>query len=105
MDYEKIVYDCECKEDQSCYVCCEPLSWDRGELIEVELPIVGELELGGEVYTPAEFLEGSSTKYAKIVLQDLFGEIVDTQVVMADSDDVIYAHQCKKCGKILYTRD
>lgn len=22
-----------------------------------------------------------------------------------DSDDVIYAHQCKKCGKILYTRD
>lgn len=22
-----------------------------------------------------------------------------------DSDSVIYAHQCKKCGKILYTRD
>jgi hypothetical protein len=89
MDYETIKI--EDPADNSLCCCIKgptEIGWDCGEQKEIRLPIFGKISLddGITYLTPADFLERSNSKYAKMVLQNFRGEIVDTQVAKAISD-------------------
>lgn len=88
MDYETIKIEDPVDCSPCCLVNLSEVSWDCGEQKEIRLPIFGKISLDNStVYlTPADFLERSNSKYAKMVLQNFRGEIVDTQIAKAISD-------------------
>jgi hypothetical protein len=91
MDYEEIVYSCNCQNHKNCYLDCKEISWDRGEITEVELPIYGGFTLDDNTFISiADFMEGSSTKLVRMVLRDHYGDEVNVQEVLANSPDIEY---------------
>jgi hypothetical protein len=99
MDYEEIVYNCSSYSNRSCYLDCpESLGWDRGEVIEIELPIYGGfyLEDNNFISIP-DFMGNVSTKSVKMVLKDSTGEEVDIQRVSADSKEMYYSDNHISC--------
>lgn len=91
MDYETIVYGCNCKTTGKCYIGCQGLSWSYGEITEVELPILGGFSLSnGDVISISDFMRESSTKFVKMVLKDHYGVEVNVQKALADSPEIEY---------------
>ena len=81
MDYETIVYGSDRPEEIKCQVKCDGISWDRGEILEVELPIFGGFTLqDGSFISIQDFMYGCKTKYIEMALKDSRGEIVSKQV-------------------------
>lgn len=91
MDYETIVYGNCCCNSQDCYLGCEEISWDRGEITEIELPIFGGFTLDDEVFISVkDFIKGSKTKSIVMILKDHYGKNVNTQEVNSDSKNIEY---------------
>lgn len=89
MDYETVKIENPFNPPCGCYVSCpDEIGWDCGEQRDIQLPVFGQIFIGNteDYFTPADFLEGSSTKYAKMVLQNFRGEVVDTQIAKAIPD-------------------
>ena len=99
MDYENIVYNCNCpNSNQACWLGCKDLGWDSGEITEIELPIFGGFTTDGDCFISiTDFMGGSSTKLVRMVLQDHLGDTVDIQEVLANSKDMEYYEDHLSC--------
>ena len=92
MDYETIVFD-KCPKHHCGIKLDEEVLWTAGEVTELALPIFGGIwvEEDRVLVTPEDFLKGSDTKYVKMVLSNFLGEVVNTQIAMANSD-IVYSN-------------
>lgn len=85
MDYETVSID-RPEHPHTCWLDSDPdLGWDRGELKEIRLTLCGDFILGGNVLVSVgDFLQGSSTKYLHVELQNYKGEVVEAQDIPAE---------------------
>lgn len=86
MDYETVEIDC-CKKPRYYIDPNFELGWERGELAELRLPICGNIEADGLNLSMADLLIGSNTKYVRMVLKDIWDEIVEIQEITAKEID------------------
>lgn len=83
MDFETVIVEQPCfYNNLPCRIemDCE-ITWERGELIDVRLPIIGGFQIGDSFVSISDFIKDSETKYIKMSLLNFLGEEVDTQVV------------------------
>lgn len=98
MDYETIVYGDNYQEDSGCYLKKKEVSWDRGEITEVELPIFGGFTLDdGTFISISDFMRDSYTKSIKMVLRDYYEDEVAVQEVSAMSKELEYYDDHLSC--------
>lgn len=98
MDYETVLVQKPC--ERTCWFDYQPnLGWDCGEITEVRLTLCGDILVGNTLISAEDFLKGSSTKYFKMALSNIKGEVVDEQIQYAK--DFEYHHGKASCTYIV----